>query len=83
MRIRWKIFTLLFSFGLMAYVQSIAVELGPQGIRANAIAPGVILTPRMEAAFSDEQRAANIAVVPLGRMGVPVDIASAGALQET
>ena len=63
--------------GLMAYVQSIAVELGPKGIRANAIAPGVILTPRMEAAFTDEQRAANIATVPLGRMGVPVDIASA------
>jgi NAD(P)-dependent dehydrogenase (short-subunit alcohol dehydrogenase family) len=63
--------------GLMAYVQSIAVELGPKGIRANAIAPGVILTPRMEAVFTDEQRAANIAVVPLGRMGVPVDIASA------
>jgi NAD(P)-dependent dehydrogenase (short-subunit alcohol dehydrogenase family) len=63
--------------GLMAYVQSIAVELGPKGIRANAIAPGVVLTPRMEAVFTDEQRAANIAVVPLGRMGVPIDIASA------
>lgn len=63
--------------GLMAYVQSLAVELGPQGIRANAVAPGVILTPRMEAAFTDEQRAANSAVVPLGRMGRPSDIASA------
>jgi len=63
--------------GLIAYVQSIAVELGPHGVRANAIAPGVILTPRMEAAFTDEQRVANSAVVPLGRMGKPVDIASA------
>ena len=63
--------------GLMAYVQSLAVELGPLGVRANAIAPGVILTPRMEAAFSDEQRAANSAVVPLGRMGRPTDIAGA------
>lgn len=63
--------------GLMAYVQSLAVELGPQGIRANAVAPGVILTPRMEAAFSDRQRKANDAVVPLGRMGRPSDIASA------
>jgi NAD(P)-dependent dehydrogenase (short-subunit alcohol dehydrogenase family) len=62
--------------GLMAYVQSLAVELGPMGVRANAIAPGVILTPRMEAAFTAEQRVANSAVVPLGRMGSPVDIAS-------
>ena len=63
--------------GLMAYVQSLAVELGPSGVRANAIAPGVILTPRMEVAFSDDQRAANSAVVPLGRMGRPADIAGA------
>jgi NAD(P)-dependent dehydrogenase (short-subunit alcohol dehydrogenase family) len=63
--------------GLMAYVQSLAVELGPQGIRANAVAPGVILTPRMEAAFDDEKRAENSAIVPLGRMGLPKDIAGA------
>ena len=63
--------------GLMAWIQSIAVELGPLGVRANAVAPGVILTPRMEAAFGDEQRAANSAVVPLGRMGKPEDIAGA------
>lgn len=63
--------------GLMAWIQSIAVELGPFGVRANAVAPGVILTPRMEATFNDEQRAANNAVVPLGRMGMPEDIAGA------
>ncbi len=63
--------------GLMAWVQSIAVELGPLGVRANAVAPGVILTPRMEAAFTDDQRERNIAVVPLGRMGRPDDIAGA------
>ena len=63
--------------GLMAYVQTLAVELGPLGVRANAIAPGVILTPRMEIAYTDEQRVANNAVVPLGRMGRPADIAGA------
>jgi len=62
---------------LMAYIQSVAVELGPLGVRANAVAPGVILTPRMDAAFNDEQRAANSAAVPLGRMGKPDDIAGA------
>jgi NAD(P)-dependent dehydrogenase (short-subunit alcohol dehydrogenase family) len=63
--------------GLMAYLQSIAVELGEYNIRANAVAPGVVLTPRMEAAFTPEQRAANSRVAPLKRMGTPVDIASA------
>lgn len=63
--------------GLMAWIQSIAVELGPLGVRANAVAPGVILTPRMEVNFTDEQRVANAAVVPLGRMGKPEDIAGA------
>jgi NAD(P)-dependent dehydrogenase (short-subunit alcohol dehydrogenase family) len=63
--------------GLMAYIQTLAVELGPSGIRANAIAPGVVLTPRMDIAYTDEQRAANNAVVPLGRMGRPSDIAGA------
>jgi NAD(P)-dependent dehydrogenase (short-subunit alcohol dehydrogenase family) len=63
--------------GLMAYIQSIAVELGPLGVRANAVAPGVILTPRMDATFTEEQRVANAAVVPLGRMGKPEDIAGA------
>ena len=62
---------------LMARIQSIAVELGPLGVRANAVAPGVILTPRMEAAFTEDQRERNIAVVPLGRMGRPDDIAGA------
>lgn len=62
---------------LIAWVQSLAVELGPHNIRANAVAPGVILTPRMDATFDDERRKANAAVVPLGRMGQPADIAGA------
>ncbi len=62
---------------LMAWVQSLAVELGPHGIRANAVAPGTVLTPRMDAAFTDAQRAANAANSPLGRMGATADIAAA------
>jgi len=38
---------------------TLAIELGSFGIRANAVAPGTILSPRMEAAFTDEQRALN------------------------
>ena len=63
--------------GLMAWVNTIAVELGEYQIRANAVAPGNILTPRMDAIFNAEQRAKNNANVPLGRMGLPEDIAGA------
>jgi len=63
--------------GLMAWVQSLAVELGPHGVRANAVSPGTILSPRMDAVFTDEQRAANGGNSPLGHMGETADIASA------
>jgi NAD(P)-dependent dehydrogenase (short-subunit alcohol dehydrogenase family) len=64
--------------GLMAWVQSLAVELGPFGIRANAVAPGATLTPRAKA-FMIEQGKLEIqrANVPLGRMNEPSDIAGA------
>ena len=63
--------------GLMAWVQTLAIELGPHGIRANAVAPGTILSPRMDAVFTDEQRAANAGNAPLGKMGSTADIAAA------
>jgi NAD(P)-dependent dehydrogenase (short-subunit alcohol dehydrogenase family) len=62
---------------LMAWVQSLALELGPHGIRANAVAPGIIYTPRMQAAMSKEQVAEYTAIVPVGRLGEPADIAGA------
>jgi NAD(P)-dependent dehydrogenase (short-subunit alcohol dehydrogenase family) len=63
--------------GLMAWVQTLAIELGGFGIRANAVAPGTILSPRMEAVFNDEQRALNAGNAPLQKMGATSDIASA------
>lgn len=62
---------------LMAWMKSVAVELAPHKIRANAVAPGTILTPRMEALFDQERTAQNNQLVPLGAMGRPSDIASA------
>ena len=63
--------------GLMAWIQTISEELGPHNIRANAVAPGTILSPRMDAVFNDEQRRVNAANSPLGRMGATSDIAAA------
>ncbi|MCY4036119.1 MAG: SDR family NAD(P)-dependent oxidoreductase [bacterium] len=63
--------------GMMAWMQSVAIELAPYGIRANCVAPGAILTPRMEVLFDEERRKANDATVPMGHIGVPPDIAGA------
>lgn len=63
--------------GLMAWVQTLSEELGQYDIRANAVAPGTILSPRMDAVFTEEQRRVNAANSSLGRMGATYDIASA------
>jgi 3-oxoacyl-[acyl-carrier protein] reductase len=62
---------------LMSWVRTIAVELGPKNIRANAVAPGGVLTPRVAKMLGEEGRKAQEPNVPLGRMAVPADIASA------
>jgi NAD(P)-dependent dehydrogenase (short-subunit alcohol dehydrogenase family) len=63
--------------GLMALVRSGAVELGPLGIRVNAVAPGVVWTPRVSAYLGEEGRARNAENAPLRRVALPADIASA------
>lgn len=62
--------------GLLGLVRSVARFCGPLGIRANAICPGVIDTP-MTQAITPEMIAALKAITPLGRIGVPDDIAAA------
>lgn len=63
--------------GLMSWVRTIAVELGPKNIRANAVAPGGVLTPRVAKLLGDEGRKAQEPNVPLRRMAVPSDVAGA------
>jgi NAD(P)-dependent dehydrogenase (short-subunit alcohol dehydrogenase family) len=63
--------------GLMALVKSAAVELGPSRIRVNAVAPGVVWTPRVSAYLGDDGRARNSENAPLRRVALPEDIASA------
>jgi NAD(P)-dependent dehydrogenase (short-subunit alcohol dehydrogenase family) len=62
--------------GLMSLVRTGAVELGPLGIRVNAIAPGVVWTPRVSGYLGDEGRERNSANAPLRRVALPEDIAS-------
>lgn len=53
-----------------------ARELGPHGIRTNAVLPTVTLTPMAVKAWSDEAKAAAVkARIPLGRFVEPVEVA--------
>ena len=61
--------------GLIALAKSIAQEMGPKGIRANAIAPGFIET-QMTAALPDDVRQEWVKRIPLRRGGTVDDIAS-------
>ena len=61
--------------GLIALAKSIAQEMGPKGIRANAIAPGFIETA-MTAAPPDEAREQWKQIIPLRRGGQVEDIAN-------
>lgn len=62
---------------LMSWVRSLAVELGPKGIRANAVAPGVVWTPRVSGYLGDEGRELQSRNAPIGRVALPADIAAA------
>ena len=66
--------------GLMSLVRSGAVEFGPLGIRVNAVAPGVVWTPRVSGFLGEEGRERNSANAPLGRVALPEDIASRAAV---
>ena len=64
--------------GVISLTQSLAVTYGPQGIRANAIAPGAIDTPMVRAGglLLDEAAVdAMMAHLPLGRVGIAEDVA--------
>lgn len=72
---------------VISYTQSAALAMAPYGIRVNSISPGVIDTPMWEhvdglfakyegLAKGEKKKAVGLAV-PLGRMGVPDDIAGA------
>lgn len=63
--------------GLTALTTHIACQYGPQGIRCNAVAPGVTMTPMVEHRMQDERfRKINIEMTPFPRLGTVDDIAS-------
>ena len=61
---------------VIALTQALARELGPSGIRVNAVSPGVIDTD-MNAHLSEEDKQALAEDTPLGRIGTPEEAAKA------
>ena len=57
-----------------SFTRAVAVDLAPWGIRVNAIRPGFIAVDNWER-LSDEEKAARIRTIPIGREGRPADIA--------
>ncbi len=64
--------------GIAGLTEELTLELTPQGINVNAIAPGVIETPMTKNLLTDETTKKGIlARLPKGRLGQPEDIANA------
>ncbi|HEY4545027.1 MAG TPA: SDR family NAD(P)-dependent oxidoreductase [Pedomonas sp.] len=63
--------------GITGFTRSLALELGPEGIRVNAIAPETTETPQVpvHAMIADEHKHHTPRWIPLGRFGTPEDMA--------
>jgi NAD(P)-dependent dehydrogenase (short-subunit alcohol dehydrogenase family) len=63
--------------GVISVTQTTAIELGPHGIRVNAIAPDICMTEGLRAIVPEADRERFRWTVPLGRAGEPDDVAGA------
>ena len=63
---------------ISTFTRHIAGEVGPYGINVNAVAPGIILTPRLEKMWNErrleEERKTYIERIPLRRLGTVQDV---------
>ena len=62
--------------GVAAFSKSIAAEVASRGITVNCIAPGFIKTP-MTDKLTDDQQDKILKKIPISRLGLPSDVASA------
>jgi 3-oxoacyl-[acyl-carrier protein] reductase len=61
---------------MLGFTKSLAREVGSRGITVNCVAPGYIATD-MTRSFTDAQREAMLATIPLAREGRPEEVAAA------
>jgi dehydrogenase/reductase SDR family member 4 len=82
--LRPQYYGLLYSMtkaALIMMTQSYALELGPKGVRVNAIAPGLVQTVLSEYYWRDEEQLAKvISKQPIQHIGQPAEIAGAAVL---
>jgi NAD(P)-dependent dehydrogenase (short-subunit alcohol dehydrogenase family) len=65
-------------YGVVGITQTMALELGPLGVRVNAVVPGMIRTPMTAPMFEDPENVKRIrAAHPIGREGQPEEVAAA------
>ena len=62
--------------GVLGLAKAMARELGPDGIRVNCVTPGLIQTEINAGKISDEARGKILETIPIGRLGVPQDVAN-------
>jgi 3-oxoacyl-[acyl-carrier protein] reductase len=62
--------------GLISFTKALAKELAPQGVRVNAVSPGVIETPFHERFSTPEMMRNFVTAIPLGRVGTPMECAN-------
>src|SRR5256885_12665730 len=64
--------------GVVLLTKSVASQYGSRGIRCNAVAPGMVLTPALEHHYATPERIqASLALYPMPRLCAPEDVANA------
>jgi len=61
--------------GIVSMTRGLARTYAKDGITVNAVSPGAVDTPMMRGGLTDEQMQANIAMIPMGHMAEPADLA--------
>ncbi|MBS9374895.1 SDR family NAD(P)-dependent oxidoreductase [Rhodococcus sp. B50] len=67
----------VYKAALGSLVRSASIELGPYGVRVNAVAPGFVVTPRISAVLDSDALENTRTQIPLQRLTLPADVASA------
>lgn len=60
--------------GVIGWAKTLARELGPKGVTVNSIAPGRIATDRLKEIYPDGPTDADLAPIPLRRLGEPSEV---------